>query len=75
MAAACASYYAAKGEKTLYLNFEKFGSADAFFSAEGQFDMSDIIFALKSRKANLSMKMESCVKQDRRGVYFTRSQR
>ena len=65
MAAACASYYAAKGEKTLYLNFEKFGSADAFFSAEGQFDMSDIIFALKSRKANLSMKMESCVKQDR----------
>ena len=32
--------------------------------------MSDIIFALKSRKANLSMKMESCVKQDRRGVYF-----
>lgn len=70
MAAACASYYAAKGEKTLYLNFEKFGSADAFFSAEGQFDMSDIIFALKSRKANLSMKMESCVKQDRRGVYF-----
>lgn len=70
MAAACALYYAAKGEKTLYLNFEHFGSSDAFFSAEGQFDMSDIIFALKSKKANLSMKMESCVKQDPRGVYF-----
>lgn len=70
MAAACALHHAVKGKKTLYLNFEKFGSPDAFFSAEGQFDMSDVIFALKSRKANLSMKMESCVKQDQRGVYF-----
>ncbi len=70
MAAACALHYAARGERTLYLNFEKFGSADAFFSAEGQFDMSDIIFALKSKNANLPMKMESCVKQDQRGVYF-----
>ena len=32
--------------------------------------MSGIIFALKSKKTNLSMKMESCVKQDPRGVYF-----
>lgn len=70
MAAACALYYASKRKKTLYLNFEHFGSADSFFIAEGQFDISDIIFALKSKKANLSMKMESCVKQDNRGVYF-----
>lgn len=34
------------------------------------FDMSDIIFALKSKKANLAMKLESCVKQDGSGVYF-----
>ena len=70
MAAACALHYAAKGQRTLYLNFERFGSSDAFFSAEGQFDMSDIIFALKSKKTNLSIKMESCVRQDQRGVYF-----
>lgn len=70
MAAACALNYASMGKKTLYLNFEQFGSSDVFFSAEGQFDMSDIIFALKSKKANLSIKMESCVKQDQRGVYF-----
>jgi MinD-like ATPase involved in chromosome partitioning or flagellar assembly len=54
----------------MYLNLEKFGSSDAFFEAEGQFDMSDIIYALKSRKTNLSMKIESCVKQDKSGVYF-----
>ncbi len=70
MAASCAMYFAAKGKKTLYLNFEKFGSSDAFFVAEGQFDMSDIVFALKSKKANLAMKLESCVKQDSTGVYF-----
>lgn len=70
MAAACALYFASSNKKTLYLNLEKFGSADAFFSAEGQFDMSDIIFSLKSKKANLALKLESCVKRDYRGVYF-----
>lgn len=70
VAAATALRFALAGSKTLYLNLEKFGSSDAFFSSEGQFDMSDIIFALKSKKTNLSLKLESCVKQDNRGVYF-----
>lgn len=70
MAAACAVRFASKGKKTLYLNLERFGSSNVFFTAEGQFDMSDIIFALKSKKANLAMKLESCVKQANNGVYF-----
>lgn len=70
MAAACALHFAARGKKTLYLNLEKLGSSDSFFRAQGQFDMSDIIFALKSKKANVSLKLESCVKQDSRGVFF-----
>ena len=70
MAAACAMNFAAKGKRTLYLNIERFGSANVFFSAEGQFDMSDIIFALKSKKTNLAMKLESCVKQADNGVFF-----
>lgn len=70
VAAACALHYATNGKRTLYLNLEKFGSSDTFFASEGQLDMSDIIFALKSKKTNLSMKLESCVKQDPRGVYF-----
>lgn len=70
MAAACAIYFAAKGKKTLYLNLERFGSSDLFFEAEGQFDISDIIFALKSKKTNLAMKLESCAKQAENGVYF-----
>ena len=70
MAAAAAWHFASRNKKTLYLNIEKFGSSDVFFSGEGQFDMSDIIFALKSKKANLPLKLESCVKQDNKGVYF-----
>ena len=70
MAASAALHFAARNKKTLYLNIEKFGSSDIFFSGEGQFDISDIIFALKSKKANLPLKLESCVKQDDKGVYF-----
>ena len=70
MAASAAIYYAKRNQKTLYLNLEKFGSADVFFSGEGQFDMSDVVFALKSKRTNLSLKLESCVRQDCTGVYF-----
>lgn len=70
VAAACALYYAAKGKRVLYLNLERFGSSDRFFQGEGQFDMSDVIFAIKSKKANLALKLESCVKVDPRGVHF-----
>lgn len=70
MAAACAKRLAFTGKKTLYLNLELFGSSDTFFEAEGQFDMSDIIYTLKSKKTNIALKLESCVKQDSSGVYF-----
>ncbi len=70
MAAACAKHYALKGMKTLYLNFEHYGSSDVFFNSEGQFDMSDIIFALKSKRTNLSLKLEGSVKQDQCGVCY-----
>lgn len=70
VAAACAVHFASQNKKPLYLNLERFGSADPFFSAEGSFDMSDIIFALKSKRTNLAMKLESCIKQDDKGVCF-----
>lgn len=69
-AASCAVNYAGKDRKVLYLNLENFGSSDVFFESDGQFDMSDIVYALKSKKTNLALKLESCVKQDGSGVYF-----
>lgn len=70
MAAACAVRCAKQGKKVLYLNLEKLGSADTFFSAEGVSNMGDVLFALKSKQTKLSFKLESCVKRDRNGVYF-----
>lgn len=70
MAAAYALRLAQQQKKVLYLNLEKFGAADLFFQGEGIFGMSDVIIALKSKKTNLPMKLESCIRQDPRGVYF-----
>lgn len=69
-AAACALNFAHKGKKVLYLNLEKFGSADVFFQAEGNTGLGDVIYAVKSKKGNLSMKLESAVKRDASGVFF-----
>lgn len=72
MAAAYSVYLAARQKKVLYLNLEKFGSSQTFFKAEGQFDMSHIIYALKSKKSDVSLKLklESSVRQDGGGVFF-----
>lgn len=69
-AASCAIHFAQKGKKVLYLNLEQFGSADVFFQGEGQGNLEDIIYAMKSRKGNLYLKLESTVKQDATGVFF-----
>lgn len=70
MAAACATHFSKQGKRCFYLNLEKFSSTDIFFQGDGAHSMSDIIFFLKSKKANLSTKLESCVKQDISGVCF-----
>ncbi|MDR1563445.1 MAG: chromosome partitioning protein ParA [Oscillospiraceae bacterium] len=69
-AAACAKTLAAMGKKVLYLNLEQLSSSDLFFGGDGQTDFGDVIFALKSKKSNLSIKLESNVKRDASGVYF-----
>lgn len=70
LAAACAVTLAKRGHSVLYLNLEQFGSSNLFFEGEGQFDFGDIIYAIKSKKSNLSLKLESTVKQDVSGVHF-----
>lgn len=69
-AAACAIRLAQRGKKVLYLNMERFGTSDVFFQGEGQGDFGDIIYALKSKKSNLRLRLESVVKQDVSGVFF-----
>ena len=74
-AAACAIALANAGQRVLYLNTEIYGDADMFFSCDGQFDFSDVIYAVKSNKTNRAMKLQSTVKQDQTGVYYYSSVR
>ena len=70
VAASCAMSLVRKGKKVLYLNLEQTGSTSMYFQAEGQFDLNDIIYTIKSRRSNLALKLESTVKQDSTGVAF-----
>lgn len=75
VAAACAIALSNAGQRVLYLNTEIYGDADMFFACDGQFDFSDVIYAVKSNKTNRSMKLQSTVKQDQTGVYYYSSVR
>lgn len=70
MAAACALFFTRQAKRVMYLNLEMFGSSAIFFSGPGQFDMSDVVFTIKSKKSNLALKIESFVRKDARGVFY-----
>lgn len=69
-AAAYALKQAREGRKIFYLNLEKFGGSDMYFSGDGAMSFSDVIYALKSRKSNLLIKLEGSLKTDVSGVDF-----
>ena len=70
IAAAIALHKQQSGANVIYINLEAFGSTNMFFSAPGEGDFSNIIFALKSKKSNLSFKLDSEVKNSPEGVAF-----
>lgn len=61
------------GRKTLYLNLEKFGNTDHFFYAEGNGNLSEALYAIKSKKTNTLIKLESNLKVSSNGVNFFES--
>lgn len=70
VAAACAMSLCRHGRRTLYLNLEKYGTGSLFFQGDGMAGLGDIIYAIKSQKSNLALKLEGSVKQDKSGVHF-----
>lgn len=70
MSAAFAKKMALKGKKVLYLSIERFDDSEMFFAGDGHFTFSDVIYALKSKKANLPLKLESIAKEDSSGVHY-----
>lgn len=70
LAVAYALRLASNGENVIYLNFESTGGAGYLLTGDGNMNMSDVIYSLKSKKANLSLKIESAVKKSTDGVNF-----
>lgn len=70
LAVAHAIKLAKKGIRTLYISFERLPSTAYFFEGQGNSGLKDVIYAVKSRKPNLALKLESFVRQDVSGVYF-----
>ena len=70
VAAAVAKQLALAGGRPLYLSLDAFENPEVFFSGAGQSHFGDVVYSVKSRKASLSLKLESAVKCDPSGVYF-----
>lgn len=68
---ACAAAKAfSQMEKTLYLNLEDLGSCELSFKGEGKPGLDELVYAIKSRRNTLELKIESSVSQDGKGTYY-----
>lgn len=61
---------AKQGKGVLYLNLDKFHRSQICFKGEGTMSFSDVVYAVKSKRGNLSVKLESAIKEDAMGVHF-----
>lgn len=59
IALALSTFCASSGYKVFYLNFEKTDSSNAFFEAAPGGNMSDVLLALKTKGANVGLKIIS----------------
>lgn len=74
IAAAIASYFASKKEKSIYLNFEPTGSSSVFFAGEGNYHFEDVLYAVKGSGVDTNLKITASIRTDRSGVdYFAES--
>ena len=60
----------AQDYSVFYFNLEKLGDSNLFFSSNNSYTLSDIIYAIKSKKGNVEMKIESCLETSKERVNF-----
>lgn len=68
-----AQYLAMQGKKVLYISLEALGNTDVHFVRGTQGDLGDIIYMLKSKKNNISLKLKSIIQKDFMDVYYISS--
>lgn len=70
VAAALCLALARRNRRVIYLNLEPLGSGETYFSGEGQDTLSDVLYAVKSNRANLAARLEGMIRYDESGVGF-----
>lgn len=60
----------ARERNVLYLNLQQYSNADLILKGEGTGKFDDVIFALKSKRGTLSLKLESLVRKSKENVNF-----
>lgn len=71
MAAAFALNCSLNNKSALYLSMENIPTTDIIFDGEGKYTLTDVVYAVKSKRSNLSMKLESFAITDSANVdYF-----
>lgn len=69
IACAAAKAFAAV-EKVLYINLEDIGFCTTVFTGENKSGFDELVYAIKSRRNTLPLKLESAVSRDRSGTYY-----
>lgn len=57
-------------EKVLYLNLEELGTCGLCFGGEAKPGLDELVYAIKSRRNTLDLKIESSVSRDSEGTYY-----
>ena len=72
MAAAFAINCSLNNKSALYVSMENIPSTEIIFNGEGKYNLTDVVYAVKSKRSNLSMKLESFAITDSANVdYFS----
>lgn len=59
-----------KQKRVFYLNLEELESTYMYMDTDGAYSMDDVLFALKSKRGSLEMKIESAVRLSKDGIYY-----
>lgn len=73
LAVSAAQSLAMKGKKVIYLPLEVFGNSDVYFERNSSGDLGNIIYAIKSKKTNISLKLSGIIQSDFSGVSYISS--
>lgn len=73
LAVGAAHNLAMKGKRVLYIPLEVYGNSDVHFERTKNGDLGNVIYSIKSKKSNLSLKLSTIIESNFAGVAYISS--